>query len=90
MVMQRYTRGYYTCTGCIRTQMCEPRKYCTERCLTKSRAQNKRRKEGTPASRRGGGGSKKGDVGGRKKRGGMGAGSGAASEVLGGRVQKAA
>lgn len=92
MVMERYTRGYFTCTGCIRTQMDVPRKYCQARCLHKSRAQNQRKKEGLPASRVGGGGSKKGDVGGRKKRGdggGKGPGSGAAGGVLSGRVQKA-
>ncbi|EGO58385.1 hypothetical protein NEUTE1DRAFT_110498 [Neurospora tetrasperma FGSC 2508] len=65
-------------------------KYCKVKCLGKSRAQNKRKKEGKPATRAGGGGSKKGDVGGRKKRDGNGKGSGAAGAVLNGRVQKAA
>ncbi|KAK3399413.1 hypothetical protein B0T20DRAFT_392427 [Sordaria brevicollis] len=76
-------KGYYTCTGCIRTRMCVVGKYCEERCLAKMRAQNLRRKNNIPASRPGGGGSKKGDVGGRKKRAGQ-----AAGGVLGGGVQK--
>ncbi|KAJ4384370.1 hypothetical protein N0V85_008367 [Neurospora sp. IMI 360204] len=92
MVVERYARGYYTFTGCMRTEMAEPSKYCEVKCLAKSRAQNKRKKEGRPAKRAGGGGSKKGDVGSRKKRdgNGKGPGCGAAGAVLSGRVQKAA
>ena len=69
-------------------------KYCEVKCVAKSRAQHKRKKEGRPATRAGGGGSKKGDTGTRRKHGGGGSsgkgpGSGAARGVLGGRVEKA-
>ncbi|KAK3504352.1 hypothetical protein B0T13DRAFT_506997 [Neurospora crassa] len=64
-----------------------PRKYCEVRCMKRSKAQNKRRREGIPAKRAGGGGSKKGNTGPRKKRdgNGKGPGSGSAGAVLGGR-----
>ncbi|KAK3947075.1 hypothetical protein QBC32DRAFT_366037 [Pseudoneurospora amorphoporcata] len=62
MVMERYERGFYTCTGCIRTEMSVSREYCDVKCIGKSRAQNQRKKEGRPATGAGGGGSKKGDV----------------------------
>ncbi|KAJ4385892.1 hypothetical protein N0V85_008006 [Neurospora sp. IMI 360204] len=81
MVEERHARGYYTCTGCIQTEM------------DVKDNQRTRRKQGKPATRAGGGGSKKGDVGGRKKRDGngkRGGPPGAAGGVLGGRVQKAA
>lgn len=74
--------------GCLRTEMPVPRKYCEVRCMKRSKAQNKRRREGIPAKRAGGGGSKKGNAGPHKKRDGKGSGSGAAGAVLGGRVQK--
>lgn len=93
MVEERHARGYYTCTGCIQTEMDVKGKRCEEKCKPKGDNQRTRRKQGKPATRAGGGGSKKGDVGGRKKRDGngkRGGPPGAAGGVLSGRVQKAA
>lgn len=68
MVLERYSRGYYTCIRFFQTEMDVKSKNFEDKYKPKGVTQRTRRKEGNPAKRAGGGVTKKGDVGDRKRR----------------------